>query len=215
MSFYLPAFTRVAAKVANGEAKGVSVIALYPRNELLKDQFTDAYKEARKLDSWLQIQGKRKIRIAAIFQSTPTNIDKVPEKWKKSGKHYICPYMPCPTCQESLVWRESDVHARQAILHCSSSRCSTKITEEELILTREQALKTKPDFLFTTTEMLNRYLSNAKYGPLIGVHTEEKPELVLLDEVHTYSGTHRAQVAILLRRWQHAILSISLDFLQP
>ena len=37
----------------------------------------------------------------------------------------------------------------------------------------------------------------------IGAPQNRKPELVLLDEVHTYSGTHGAQVAYLLRRWRH------------
>ena len=33
------------------------------------------------------------------------------------------------------------------------------------------------------------------------------PRLVLLDEVHTYSGVHGAQVALLLRRWRHSVRS--------
>ena len=32
-----------------------------------------------------------------------------------------------------------------------------------------------------------------------------RPRLVLLDEVHTYSGVHGAQVALLLRRWRHSV----------
>src|SRR5205085_10251898 len=32
-----------------------------------------------------------------------------------------------------------------------------------------------------------------------------RPRLLLLDEVHTYGGTHGAQVALLLRRWRHAL----------
>ena len=32
-----------------------------------------------------------------------------------------------------------------------------------------------------------------------------RPQMMLLDEVHTYAGISGAQVALLLRRWQHAI----------
>ncbi|MBD3920999.1 DEAD/DEAH box helicase [Paenibacillus sp. PR3] len=204
LSFYLPAFTKIGALISKSEPTYISAIALYPRNELLKDQFSDAYKEARRLDAWLQSKGKRKLRIAAIFGATPKTISDVPQKWEsyqKSG--YICPFMPCPTCGEALYWRTQDIQNEIAKLLCTS--CQSVLSEDEVILTREQAVKTPPDILFTTTEMLNRFLSNVKFGRLIGAFNGKPPKWVLLDEVHTYTGTHGAHVALLLRRWQHAI----------
>ena len=64
-----------------------------------------------------------------------------------------------------------------------------------------------PDILLTTTEMLNQRLSDNHLNRLfgIGAHAARPPELVLLDEVHTYEGRHGAQVAYLLRRWQHLV----------
>ncbi|MBK6781951.1 MAG: hypothetical protein IPG75_20820 [Gemmatimonadetes bacterium] len=40
---------------------------------------------------------------------------------------------------------------------------------------------------------------------VFGISAKKPPRLVLLDEVHTYSGVHGAQVALLLRRYRHAV----------
>jgi hypothetical protein len=52
--------------------------------------------------------------------------------------------------------------------------------------------------------MINRNSANAGLGRVMGWTGQNPPSLVLLDEVHTYSGVHGAQVALLLRRWRHA-----------
>ncbi|NLE46388.1 MAG: hypothetical protein GX620_16855, partial [Chloroflexi bacterium] len=65
-------------------------------------------------------------------------------------------------------------------------------------------VRTPPDILFTTTEMLNRRLSRASEHALFGIDTVNAPRIVLLDEIHTYEGLTGAQVAYLLRRWRHA-----------
>ena len=64
-----------------------------------------------------------------------------------------------------------------------------------------------PDILFTTTEMLNQRLSDTSMAHLFGVGPKavRAPELVLMDEVHTYEGKHGAQVAYLMRRWQRLL----------
>lgn len=55
--------------------------------------------------------------------------------------------------------------------------------------------------------MLNQRLSDNSLNHLFGVglRAQRPPELVLLDEVHTYEGRHGAQVAYLMRRWQHLV----------
>ena len=62
----------------------------------------------------------------------------------------------------------------------------------------------RPTSLFTTTEMLNQQLSDGWSRHVFGVgpRARQAPNLVLLDEIHTYSGTSGAQVAYLLRRWR-------------
>jgi hypothetical protein len=67
--------------------------------------------------------------------------------------------------------------------------------------------KSVPDILLTTTEMLNQRLSDSSMMHLFGVGPKalHAPELVLMDEVHTYEGKHGAQVAYLMRRWQQLL----------
>ena len=73
LAFYLPAMARVGMlRVTQGRGAGwVKLLAIYPRNELLRDQFAEVYAEARRLDRLLQARGAGKIRIGALFGETP------------------------------------------------------------------------------------------------------------------------------------------------
>ena len=75
LAFYLPAMARIAAHIRRDKpsSRWVKVLALYPRNELLKDQFAEVYAQARALDATLAAQGRRKILIATFFGPTPAN----------------------------------------------------------------------------------------------------------------------------------------------
>jgi ATP-dependent helicase YprA (DUF1998 family) len=93
-----------------------------------------------------------------------------------------------------------DVEAGKERLSCINQPCSAVIQEDEVVLTRDRMAKTPPDLVFTTTEMLNRSMGDSQYGHVFGIGAEKPPQMVLLDEVHTYTGIHGAQVAYLLRR---------------
>lgn len=185
------------------------MIAIYPRNELLKDQLNEAVSEVMKLQSWLHNKGKRSLRIGAYYGDTPTkaDVDSVADKWNKdaSTEAYICPYFLCPNpdCpgDGNMLWHESDIRSNRTKLQCKD--CHTILDANIIALTRDQMQDVSPDILFTTTEMLNRKLSNAGDRPLFGINNPP-PRYMLLDEIHTYEGLHGAQVAYLLRRWQHA-----------
>ena len=199
LAFYLPALSHV---VTAQRGRGTRVLAIYPRIELLRDQFAEAYREARRLDG-LATFG-RPVRIAALYGGTPQNANQVRWRWKSTGDGWACPYMPCPTCgQTKLTWSDQQIAAGVEQLTCAA--CSAQVPSEHLVLTRKQMLNTPPDILFTTTEMLNRMMLDGAMRRLIGVGPGAMPiDLVLLDEVHTYEGSTGAQVAGLLKRWRHA-----------
>lgn len=199
LSFYLPALSWIASHI--DDSSWTKAIALYPRNELLKDQFIDTLKEIRNMNQSMALS--RSISIGAVFGETPINYDKV--SWSKTAHGYICPYVKCPECQSELVWPTSDHALRKERLICTRRGCSTVIDGSVMPLTRESILETPPDILFTTTEMMNRYMSNDRFSKLIGLNVNQPPRIVLLDEVHTYTGTHGAQVGLLLRRWHYAL----------
>lgn len=206
LAFYLPALTHLAALVTE-KSFWTKALAIYPRNELLKDQFLETYRETRRLDKVLCEHKGRKLIIGAFFGSTPrrASIEEIKHKWKSQGGGYVCPYLPCPQCEGNLLWNETDIDKKVERLQCSGKGCQTVIESDEVMLTRERMAYNPPDVVFTTTEMLNRLMGDSTYGAVCGVGAQRTPQLVLLDEVHTYSSTHGAQVAYLLRRWRKAV----------
>ncbi len=64
LAFYLPALTHIASLIERS-ASWTKAIAIYPRNELLKDQFSETYAQARRLDALLLRQAGRRLTIGA------------------------------------------------------------------------------------------------------------------------------------------------------
>jgi hypothetical protein len=225
-AFYIPAMAEIGATMTT-EAY-TRALAIYPRIELLKDQLSEAFLEARKLDEFLTQNKPRTITLGAYYGETPYSAksllanswEKAPERRRVDG--WECPFFRCPSkeCEHHplpLVWYKEDVereikeneskekrygiHAR---LRCPE--CGFKIEGNQLLLTREQLKRTPPDILFITTEMLNRCMLRPGEHRLIGVDLANKPlpRMLLLDEIHTYEGLSGTHVAYLLRRWRYA-----------
>jgi hypothetical protein len=222
LAFYLPAMARIGAlRIKQGRGIGwTKLLAIYPRTELLRDQFSEIYGEARRLDDLMKSSGASKIRIGTLFGETPENASEFTgkkasgfgnrskrEKWRKVSEGRVCAYMSCPQagCEGDLIWQNADMESSTERLHCAE--CGFRIDEDELVLTRESLRKNPPDILFTTTEMLNQRMSDTATRHVFGLRPGaiRPPEMVLLDEVHTYSGNHGAQVGYLLRRWRYLV----------
>ncbi|MBW4717521.1 protein DpdJ [Saccharothrix obliqua] len=207
LAFYLPALAQMSAS-----SEGPRAVAIYPRNELLKDQFATALAEIRNLKA----AGGRQLTIGAYFGLTPYKTFRDPDKqgWVKRDGKWICPFLLCPvedkqepdgTCGGVLAWvRPRGMPKGVNWGHLVCQRCDGRIEHHELLLTREAIQEEPPDILFTTTEMLNQQLSDGWSRHVFGVGPSavRPPNLVLLDEIHTHSGTSGAQVAFLLRRWR-------------
>lgn len=211
LAFYLPALTRIAEHVRRDPktSRWVKVLAIYPRNELLKDQFAEIYAEARRLDGWLQGNGRRKLLIAAFFSFTPYAAATAHQTrgWRPHSRGLVCEYIRCPgeNCHGDMLWAESDRGSNRERLECLDCRCA--IESDEVILTRERLQRESPDILFTTTEMLNQRMADSRFRHLFGLggRCERPVEMMLLDEVHTYVSSTGAQVAFLLRRWRRLL----------
>lgn len=209
LSFYLPALTSLADEICRDSSRKVRILAIYPRTELLKDQFAETFAQCRKLDKYMQENAGRKIRIAAFFGDTPVKVEWSKKDVKgKSGLPFglMKCQQPHPKdhqqqCDGVLEWRRDDIFALNEVLTCT--QCQHQLDDSEIILTRnsQQAKDNGPDILFTTTEMLNLQMNSGWSNHLFGVGEGQGPTLVLLDEVHTYTGTTGAQTALLLRRW--------------
>ena len=207
LAFYLPALIHIAGSISRDSSSWVRALAIYPRNELLKDQASETLSQARKMRQSLIDSGGRGVRVGAYFGDAPdsADYDGVEKKWKSVVGGHICPFLVCPEsgCAAPLIWKTEDQDRRIEQLCCAE--CHGIVSTDEVVLTRRSITNNPPDILFTTTEMMNQRMTDSRCGHIfgIGVPPEKKPTLLLLDEAHTYNGSHGAQVSYLLRRWRH------------
>ena len=200
LAFYLPALAHIAALIDG--THWTKTLAVYPRRELLADQATETFVQTRRLAAHQATAGKRPILMGTFYGDTPPNNKQI--YWPHAPGGRVCPFLRCPTCGSRMLWRDEDIRSATESLTCEDTGCGERTRPDEIALTRDRLQREPPDVLFTTTEMLNRQLSNSYTQHIFGVGAPRKPELMLLDEVHTYEGVHGAQVALLLRRWRHA-----------
>jgi ATP-dependent Lhr-like helicase len=208
LSFYLPAFAALAEQARPGQWNRVHTLALYPRKELLRDQLREAVRVAQALTPVLRAARRRPLRIGALYADTPYDLSDVqrrPKVWRSRDRGLVCPYLACPggptsDCGGELIWSDAERRRGRERLRCAV--CGLVL--DDLALTRDSLENKPPDLLFTTTEMLNRN-ATARLGRIMGWRGGTGPDVVLLDEVHSYSDVHGAQVALLLRRWRNAV----------
>lgn len=202
LAFYLPALSWLAAqKHADPGRHGVRILAVYPRNELLKDQLREVFSQARTFDDYLGRAGAPPISVGVLYGDTPRSVKKAWDLWRP--QHGACPFFRCPTCREEMRLRSGGNVSSESPLLCRS--CGTVVDNSQLRLTRDAMQANPPDVLFTSVEMLNQRMSDSDMRHLFGLgpNAESVPALMLLDEVHVYTGTYGAQVAYLLRRWSN------------
>lgn len=210
LAFYLPALMHIAGRVVqdSSDQYGVKCLALYPRTELLLDQFNEVYLESIKLNAFFKSSGSRKIRIGAYFGETLKNVDDTySEIWERNDSGLVSKWMSCPQegCGGDMYWSVADMRNGVEALRCLL--CEFQTEPGAMGLTRQSLESQPPDILFTTTEMLNQRMSDVGTRRVFGLSPQSSsaPDMVLLDEVHTYAGFHGAQVGYLLRRWQQQV----------
>lgn len=204
LTFYMPALAHIAA--IQDFSVWTRAIAVYPRNELLRDQFSTAFANARKLDAVAMAVNGRPLTMGVLNGDTPTtnaSLKASYSTWKRSPQGYRCPTLTCPSDGGTLYWPEADADAGTERLVCGS--CKSSFDSSVVVLTRKRMSQSPPDVLFTTTEMLNRNISNLEMRHVLGIGVAKKPRLLLLDEIHTYEGISGAQAAMTIRRWHHSV----------
>lgn len=201
LAFYLPAMSSLVSELCVNSKPRVRILAIYPRKELLKDQFMETWGQARKLDGLMKGRIDRKIRIGALFGDTPMDLNGAKNTANKVKKNLPFDLLRCPNtrCNGRMEWSIASLDQGKEEITCSN--CDHTVPSEEVGISRKSLQQSPPDILFTTTEMLNQHLSNNYQNHLFGVGFTQGPTLVLLDEVHTYGGNAGAQTAYLLRRW--------------
>ena len=211
LAFYLPVILQVALSLKD-PGEWVRTLCLYPRQELLKDQLSEAYRLGVRANSYLVSKKRRALSFGSLFGATPNSAKEQELKqkgWRSTGTGYICPYLRCPLCECEMVWKNVDLKKSVERLFCSDGSCPAIADSRTFLLTRDSIRRKPPDFLFTTTEMLNQRMSDTRLRHIfgIGLVQSRRPKYVLLDEIHTYAGSSGAQTALTLRRWRHLVNS--------
>ena len=209
LAFYLPALTHLARTI--DASHHLRALALYPRNELLKDQLQSGVEQAVRVAALLRERHGRPVRVGALFGDVPDTLNSLRRNWhrswRKRGTRRVCPYLRCPGADGHGCGGDLSVDAQdrgdEPTLCCE--RCSTTLPSDVFALTREQLRRRPADLLYSSTEMLNRSLLDPSSGHVLGLDVQRGPDLVLLDEVHTYGGPSGAMTALTLRRWRHRI----------
>ena len=196
LAFYLPALTHALS--VPGPAGIPRIVAIYPRIELLRDQLGTILE----LVADLKERGSGRLRVGVLYGATPHDREDAQRKrfrgWRSTADGLTSPIVTCVAdgCSGEFIWPNGDVEGR--LLRCS--RCELEL--ESLVFTRRTLASKPPEIIFTTTEMVNRLLGTPRMRRLLVGDSSGAPDFVLLDEIHTYSGTHGAQVAHLIRRWR-------------
>ncbi|MGV9795274.1 protein DpdJ [Gordonia sp. NPDC003422] len=205
LAFYMPMFAWICDQTADNRA--VLALALYPRNELLKDQLRTLVGYALALRALGPVANP--VSLATWFGSTPRSAkfvrDGRVDTWRKVTGGYQCPFLQCPSddCEDGrMIWPDRQLQDGHELLRCTN--CGTEVPGEILRLTRDSARSNPATVMLTTTESLNRQLASPGNLRAFGLNPATL-RAVLLDEVHTYEGTTGAQNAYLLRRLRHAL----------
>lgn len=208
-SFYIPAMMGIAADVLQDPTPATRVLALYPRNVLLSDQFAEAIGQA----SIVNAKGllRRPLRVGALIGDVPLNANFETDqrnKWALAGwpvarnqKGRLVPHLRHPDSGERLVWTDADRLAGRTLLRKDTAAGEVVVQDGVVCLTREDLARRPPDIFLTSIEMLNKELSGEIGRAVLGFGKTSSPlRMVLLDEIHTYEGLTGAQVPWILRR---------------
>jgi hypothetical protein len=207
LAFYLPTIMAVAEILRGDQSHWVKTLAVYPRNELLKDQFNSILEYVFKISS---LPGSpRAIRVGAWFGDTPFSPEYAANDWKaQADGSLIFPLAKCPKCNTgNLIWRSDDRKNNSETLVCAGAKCGVKMPEGMIALTRRGLNDHPVDILFSSTESINRQLADSSTHKAFGFSGVERLRMVLLDEIHTYEGLTGAQNAYLMRRVKHVVQS--------
>lgn len=208
-SFYIPALMGIAADVSSDCRAVTRVLALYPRNVLLADQFAEASYQAEIVNRSDLLQ--RPIRVGALTGDVPYSADFEafpPNKWALSNWGYakfqrgrLLPHLRHPDTGERLVWTDADRLSGKSTLRRDTSNGEIVFEDGTVCLTRSELIQHPPDVFLTSIEMLNKELSSELGRAVLGLGSSTSPlRMVLMDEVHTYEGITGAQVPWILRR---------------
>lgn len=198
IAFYLPALSLISEMISKSPRNSLKVLAVYPRNELLKDQFNECLSQLNKINLLSFRNESRPIRIGAFFGDVPRESDL---KKHFNSKDFYSHWSSCPKCNADLRLSKNNFLEKKELLTCSNTGCDYETLPGQVAITRESLQNHPADILFVGIEVLNQRIGDPKFKRTFGLDGSGDVKLILLDEVHLYEGNQGVQSAYVLRRW--------------
>lgn len=180
----------------NRKIKGTKAILIYPMNALARDQVERLRRILWTLNK--ELPEGEKITFAIYTGDTPRDKDDLRVKFQEQEISEICPLPPedmkkfgCPRdCTRDHLKHDAD----REVLYCERNR---GVVIDYQILTRKSIRTRVPDILITNYVQLEHILSRKEDESWL---SNGSLRFVVLDEIHSYSGSKGVDVAFLMRR---------------
>lgn len=180
----------------NRDKRGTKAILIYPMNALAKDQVERLRKILWKLNQGLPEE--EKITFAIYTGDTPRDEEELRKEFQERNISEICPLsekdMKILGCPKDCSRNHLKYDAGNEILYCERNK---NIKIDYQILTRKSIRKNPPDIIVTNYVQLEHILSRKEDTQWLSTGLLK---FIVLDEVHSYSGSKGIDVAFLMRR---------------
>ncbi len=180
----------------NRNKRGTKAILVYPMNALAKDQVERLRKILWKLNQGLPKE--EKITFAIYTGDTPRDEEVLKKEFQERNISEICPLseddMKILGCPKDCNRNHLKYDAENEILYCERNK---NIKIDYQILTRKSIRENPPDIIVTNYVQLEHILSRKEDTQWLSTGLLK---FIVLDEVHSYSGSKGIDVAFLMRR---------------
>ncbi len=175
---------------------GVKAILIYPMNALAKDQVDRLRKILWKLNKSLEEGG---VTFAIYTGDTPENVNELKDFETRSENCFLSEEemekFDCPVyCDRNQIKYSSE----DQNLYCS---LNSNVSFPYQILTREEIRNNPPDIIITNYVQLEHILMRKKDADWL----TNTVKFLVLDEIHTYTGSKGIDIAFLMRRLRDRI----------
>ncbi len=189
---------------------GCKVLLVYPRQELAKNQLQRICRYLAFVNRELADLGGDQGTLSAgiVFGDTPFDMGDLEgrRRWEEAGDGWVLPYFVNEHDQPVTL---GALNGGVGVLRSTPGGFADGGWElEGFRATRDAILRTPPDVLVITTEMLHRWLMSPEANRFFGLPAAAgrgappftAPRAVVFDEIHLYDTTHGAQIGMLIRR---------------
>lgn len=227
----LPLLLGILEEKVREEGRGVKLLLVYPRQNLAKNQLERVCEYVAHLNRAMtgpagRGLGLTPLSVGIVFGNTPATEaqlkgeqeDKYKRTWKAAHGAFEVPYFSDAAGEAVTAQPRGNGYWK---LKSGGGFAGGGWELDTFQAARADILKSPPDILVITTEMLHRWLLDDRAVHIFGLSRDYRqtppfhpPRALVMDEIHLYSGVHGAQIAALLRRFKHRVSNAMYNYQQ-